>query len=191
MKAKKAAAYFGWFLFTAFLAWFCIISLATGKANITSHGFGIDDQGKVYIGNSNDIFVYSNQSLQYKINAMTSRGYFFRIEEDQTIHLSTSTEVYTIALDGEVLSMRIDNDHTYEDLKSGWRKQEFNNSSYQYSTKWGRYEIVKTVGDEKEVIFRMPVFDYIIKLCLLVFAISLILFIPTIIVKVRKSKIFE
>ena len=91
-----------------FVMLFCLVLLLTGKVSLSFSGFAVDCKERLYIGMRNEIRVYENGQIVRTISPQTSRAYRFTIQEDQTILLSTSTKVYTMDLEGNVLSCKED-----------------------------------------------------------------------------------
>lgn len=87
---------------------FCLVLIIAGKVSLSISGFAVDHEERLYIGLGNEIRVYENGQIVRTISPQTSRAYRFTIQEDQTILLSTSTKVYTMDLEGNVLSCKED-----------------------------------------------------------------------------------
>ena len=88
----------------------CFLLILTGKVTIQYQGFGIDSNEVVYVGKQRQIQKIYNNNVVATINPRTSRGYAFTVQNNDTILLSTSSTVYTLNLEGEVISKQEDID---------------------------------------------------------------------------------
>ena len=83
------------------------ISTDAGYVSISYNGFAIDSLDNLYVGKENKIEKYYNDVLIGTIDPQTSRAYAFTIKDD-TILLSTTSTVYTLDLNGNIVSERED-----------------------------------------------------------------------------------
>ena len=105
-------------------------------------GFAVDAEGCVYVGREAQICVYRDDNQIRTINAQTSRGYAFTIEDD-TIFLDTGSQTYRIDLQGNVVE---ESPTLSNSAKEKLRKVKVSGASYSYRTADGRsYSCVKTL----------------------------------------------
>ncbi len=164
---------------------FCSTSIATGKASVTMSGYAIDSSGNLYIGKEYEIQVYDSGILKYTINPQTSRAYVFTMDSNDRIILSTASTVYTMSLQGDVLSEIEDyGTSTYNKLAS--RKRFFtaaNGDKYTLVSILGRFVILR---NNREIIYKMPVLDYVVKMLWWLVYLSSLVIVPIILVKWRR-----
>ncbi|MHB8963504.1 MAG: hypothetical protein ACYC5K_10170, partial [Saccharofermentanales bacterium] len=100
----------------------CLSMIISGLVTLSLSGFAFDSSGRLYLGKDAAIEVYEGGTLKYRISPMTSRGYIFTIQSDDTILLSTSSVVYTMNLNGEVLTEEEDvGTKTFNKLQKDWK----------------------------------------------------------------------
>lgn len=143
----------------------CFILLISGKVSLNTYSFAVDSFGKLYVGKDSKIEVYIDQSLVKSIFPMTTKGYLFTIENDDSILLSDASTVYVMDLNGIVLSQREDQFSTvYSKLNSN--KEIFVTTSgmkYIKRNILGRIEITQDFENTSTVVYRMPLLDYVVK----------------------------
>jgi len=144
-----------------------VFSIIAGAANIGIPCFSVDSSERLYIGLSGKILVYDEGTQIASISPKTSRTYMFEVQSDDTIILSTSTTVYLLDLDGNVIDSWDDTGcNTYRDLQRGKRHQSSENGT-QYSIKsplgWTRI-----VRDGNELVYRISIYSYVMKLLLFI-----------------------
>ena len=93
-----------WFLA---LFTFMIVAFFTGMLTIVSgyaafYGFAVDSQANVYVGRDSWIRVYHGDREVRKISPQTSRGYSFRLENDELL-VYAGIYYYRMDQQGEVL----------------------------------------------------------------------------------------
>lgn len=165
----------------------CFLSMISGHVSISYSGFAIDSSDNLYVGKESKIEKYHDGVFIETINPKTSRGYAFTILDNDTILLSTASTVYTLDLDGNVISEREDfGTKTFNSLQHQKKFTAANGKTYFLKSSFGRKQIVSEDGD---VIYNMPVKDYIVKLLIITAFISVFIFIPIIIYKWRKAGI--
>ena len=90
----------------------------------------------------------------------------FTILEDDTILLAESYKVYSMDLNGNIFSEKTEDDkETYEYLRKEWK--EFlaaDGSIYRIKNKNTRYRIVRTFEGVEETVYKMPLFDFIVRI---------------------------
>lgn len=153
----------------------CVVLLITGIATPFLSGFAVDDRERIYIGGTQEIYVFYEGTQQTTIDPQTSRSYAFTITEDGKILLSTSTKVYLMDLDGTVQS-------EYEDIAADVYNQ-IKYRSHKYTTTSGDvYEMKAYLGwthivkNGLETVYRISFLSFVVKLLIFVSVISLIIF---------------
>lgn len=106
-----------WFL--ALLA-FMITAFCTGMMSMvggysTFYGFAVDSEANVYVGRDSWIRVYQGDREIRKFSPQTSRGYAFRMDNDELL-VYAGTDYFRIDLHGEVLE-RIEEEDLNVDLR--------------------------------------------------------------------------
>lgn len=169
MKNKKALMIYA--PVAGLVVLFCLYMIFSGKVSLSMNGFAVDKNEYLYVGKENVIEVYENDKLLRTINPQTSSAYIFTILNGDTILLSTSTKVYTMDLYGNVLSEKEDDmTKVYNDLKKA--KKEFaavNGEKYHLQNTFGRTYI----SNDTDVVYEMPILDYIVLIMLILTFISL------------------
>ena len=125
---------------------------SSGDGRVTC--FSVDSNGSLYIGKRGRIEVWQQGQLIRTIDPQTSRSYIFRVQENDTILLSTSTTLYTMALNGDILKTEEDHGaHMYNELQ----RQNRNGITNGESTYTRRNSILgtKIVKDGTEIVYRM------------------------------------
>ena len=116
-----------------------IVLITTGIAAPFIHCFAVDNQGLIYVGLENEIQVYDKNQHIRSISPQTSRGFMFTINKDNTILLSTADTVFSMDLDGNILSSHPDpGADTYNQIQ--YRKNHFT------TQKGDTYKIVSSLG---------------------------------------------
>ena len=164
----------------------CIFLIISGTVSLFLNGYGIDSSGNVYLGKDTKIEKYYNGAYVGTINPRTSRGYAFTVQSDDTLLLSTASTVYIMDLDGNILSQTDDvGTKIYNKLQS--EKKEFfasDGSRYIQYSSFGRTIIAHEEGD---IVYKMPLLDYVVKLLFCGEFIFAIILIPIIIYGWRKE----
>ncbi len=145
----------------------CLGLIISGTASLSISGFAVDDSDRLYIGASKEIRVYEDGKQIGSISPHTSRAYIFTITDGDTILLSTSTTVYRMDLDGNVLETKDDaGADTYNQLS--YRKRRFvseNGDTYEIASKLGRTAIIK---NKNTVVYQMDALSYAVKLLVII-----------------------
>ena len=151
------------------------------KVCISPSGFAIDSSGNLYLGKDSKIEVYEDSILIRTIPARY-RSYAFTIQKDDTILIGTSSVAYVLNLSGDELSKREEmGTETFNKLQRNKKHfQSANGDRYTMQSPFGRTMIVR---DGDEVVYKMPVWEYAVKLMLFFSFGSLIIFIPLLAVK--------
>ena len=141
------------------IMWICMILLISGRVSFFVNGFAVDADGQLYVGKGNKIIVFKDDVCIRKIEPPTSRTYKFTIADGQYITLTTSTEIYTMDLFGNIISKQPDEENKlYSELQ--WKKTYTDQKGFHYTLKsvWGRQAIYR----EGVQIYIMPTFDYVV-----------------------------
>ena len=139
---------------------FCLYLLVSGKASLAINGFAVDAEGRLYIGQEDEIVVFKNGVCVQTISPHTSRTYAFTVTDDQTILLSTSTKVYTMDLAGNILTEQLDEGtRIYNQLQHKKSFKDVNGAEYVLRSPWGRTGVYK----DGQQIYTMSTMDYTIK----------------------------
>lgn len=153
----------------------CSILIYTGTASPFISCFAVDSDNRVYVGQHNRIDVFDNGVLVNSIFSKTSRGYVFTVIEDDTIQLSTSTTVYTMDLDGNIISSCEDKgSHVYNQIQ----KIKFSS----ITTKDGTYCLrgifgwTRIVKNNAIVVYQLSPLSFAVKITLYTLAFSLVIF---------------
>ena len=169
----------------------CLFLIITGTVTIFLSGFAVDTDNRLYLGKDSRIEVFDNGILDHTISPKTSRGYIFTIQSDNTILVSTGSIVYNLDIDGNVILQEEDfRSRVYYAIKKNGNPYYANNGEkYVLKYPWGRTEIIHEGNDQTEIIYQMPVLDYVTEILLVISIISLFIFIPRLILKIRNIKI--
>lgn len=137
----------------------CSILIISESVSFSFHGFGIDSADRLYIGTGHKISVYEGKTEINTITTGTSRGFYFTIQRDDTILLSTSTHVYILDLQGSLIKeITQDIERTHGRIKDGrFRFQTASGDLYIASRPFGRL----TIHQGDDVVFKMPLLDYV------------------------------
>ena len=168
------------------IMWFCMGMIFSGTVSLSMNGFAVDKDGYLYVGKEKDIVVFNEGEIVRTISPKTSRGYQFTILSGEKILLSTSSVVYTMDLSGEILSKEEDvNTKIYNKLQ---REKSFftaeDGTEYHTRSYWGRTQICKN----NEVIYEMPLLDYIVRVLIIVVLIGLGILLITIFYPMIRDK---
>lgn len=154
----------------------CVMLVICNAVTLSIESFAVDSQNRIYISRPEEIHVYEGDRLVKRISAQTSRGYQFTVLKSDAILLSTSSNVYTMDLDGNVLSVREDvGTKTYNKLQ--YARKTFTShkgDQYQIRNEIGRTKIVK---NGTETVYQISVLSVIVKMLIALCIASIILFI--------------
>ena len=145
--------------------------------------FALDSSERLYIGYNQMIAVYDDGQKIASISPQTSRGYSFTINPDDTIFICTGDRSYLTDLDGNILE-------TYEDinLTTNWELQykgkSFTNSNGDIFKVRSSLGYTKIVKNGTEVIFRISLLSFIVKL-LIYIAVLVLIFVLIVVVSDR------
>ena len=166
-----------------------LFTIVTGKICVSYHGFALDDNANIYLGKGSNIEVLNHKGeVLRNISSYTSRGYKFTIAADNTIRISTGDYLYKTDLLGNLINKKVISDYTEDELV-GINGHEFttpDGTVYVMKNFILRTYIYRLEETKNIVIYKMPVFDYIIKLLAFICFISIIIVVPICIIKYRK-----
>ena len=162
-----------------------VILQVTHQVTLSYSGFGLDSSGVLYIGTDSSIEKYLNGEQIGKI-LKPSRGYAFAVQNDDTILLSTASIVYTMDLDGNILTQREDiGTETFNQLQKKNKLFLANDGkTYRLKLIFGRTCVV---SEEGEMIYQMPLLDYIASSVFFCSIFANFIVIPIIVYKWRKG----
>lgn len=145
----------------------CTALATTGLVWITFNGFGVDSSGRLYVGEGNRISVYENSQLLYKIQNNTGRGYVFTVQENDSILLASGSHICRMNLHGENIfpPMQDEGSNTTKKLEKS-KFDGFSRNGDVYSTK--QFLGYISIYRGEEVIYRMPLLNYVVKIGIIV-----------------------
>ena len=152
----------------------CIILLVSGTATLSISGFAVDDCERLYVGTAKAISVYEDGKLAYEIDPQTSRTYRFTVDDNGNLLLSTSTKIYIMDLEGNILETKEDaGADTYNQLS--YRKNKF------VSKKGDEYRLInfgraKIVKNGTQTIYQIDDLSFSVMVSTLVCTVGLLLF---------------
>lgn len=165
-----------------------LLAKITGKITISYVGFAIDHNNNIYLGKDSTIEVldYDGKVLR-SISPYTSRGYKFTITPDNQIKISTGDYLYLTDLSGNLISKKDISNYTDDDLLRENRYEFISSDGVHYKMKnhFLRPCIYRIDATKKTIIYKMPIFDYIVKLIMIACFLSFMIIIPVVILKCR------
>lgn len=152
----------------------CILLIGTGLVNPFIKCFAVDSAGKLYVGVTEQVLVYSDASIIRSFSSKTSRDYIFTITENDTILLATSSQNYTMDLYGNVLEIDEDKSGTqYPELQDNRTQLNLaNGDSYAVKNLLGWTKIVK---NGTTVVYQITGPSFLVKILLYLAVISFVL----------------
>ena len=159
--------------------------MLSGLVTLNIKGFGFDSKGYLYIGKEMSIEKYLGNSLVEKIYPHTSRDYSFSLQDD-IIYLSNIEDVYELDLAGNVITQHEDlHGKAFVELQEITEVTDSFGTSYKLMNSFGREYIESETG---EIIYKMPVWQYFIKLLLYLEIPLVLVFGILIVIKYRKVR---
>lgn len=152
----------------------CIILLISGTATLSISGFAVDDYDRLYVGTAKAISVYEGGKLAYEIDPQTSRTYRFTIDDNGKLLLSTSTKIYIMDLEGNILETKEDSGaDTYNQIS--YRKNKF------ISQKGDKYRLInfgraKIVKNGTQTVYQIDGLSFSVMVSMLVCTVGLLFF---------------
>lgn len=151
----------------------CILLIICGAATPFVQCFSVDQQERIYVGLNGKIEVYEHGKCIESFSPQTSRAYVFTILEDDSILLSTPSMVYSMDLHGNVLdSWKEDGTDTFNQLQ--YKRNRFTSLDGSQFRLKGNLGWTRIIKNNTDVVYRIPVFSFAVKLILYLWAISLI-----------------
>ena len=162
----------------------CMFLIISGKANVSINGFAVDRKGYLYIGQESKIEVIKESQVIRTVSPHTSRGYTFTIENEKIL-VGESCYIYTMDLNGEILSKNEDpfTEKTNEirSLKKVFIDED--GGKYKLINILGHYKVIRTKNGESITIYRMLLLDNIVLLLIQISSVIMAICIPIIVFK--------
>lgn len=110
------------------------------------HGFGVDSQGKVYLGKHSCIRIYQNEALLDTIQLPDYRYYWMTIENDHIV-IAGDSNVKKYTLQWELVSKEsVYSTDTYHTMRDNHASVAVNNTNYTIQRRWFQQTIVDENG---------------------------------------------
>lgn len=157
----------------------------TNRVSFTLSGYGVDSDGNLYIGKEHWVERIDSADSQGEKITDYYRSYYFTIGSEDTIFLTTGSNVYEMDLSGVVLCETSDPEYKLYDQLKRFPKTQYigaDGNQYQVTYNLGRYQI--TSGDT--LVYEMPASDY----CAMIvyFASMLLFFLSVVFLCVRRLR---
>lgn len=145
----------------------CLMLIISGTATLSISGFAVDNVDKLYIGKHKEIQIFEDGKLINSIRVPTSRTYVFTIQEGNKLLLSTSTKIYVMDLDGNILETKEDlGADTYNQIS--YRKRTFISDSgdtYKLSNLFGQTRVIKNNTD---LVYQIDGCSFVVKVLVVI-----------------------
>lgn len=134
--------------------------------HLSMNGFAVDSKNKIYIARDSCIEVYEDCAKQLKINPITSRGYNFHIDSNDFIFIETSTDIFKLDLNGNLVEkMEQTNNKYYYKSPFDYKVLEIENGKvYKWKSICLFNTITKTYEGNTMTVYRDNVFVYVLKI---------------------------
>ena len=126
-------------------------------------GFAVDDNRQLYVGKTSKIDVYENNEFVKTFKKVGAAIFSFTIN-DERLYLAAFAEVQVMDLSGNLIERIDDSAEPSEFYRLRKERKEFvtDEAKYVATEIFGYYKITKySIDGEKEVVYRMPTFDYV------------------------------
>jgi hypothetical protein len=134
-----------------------LLLLFTGNAAMDINGFGVDSQGRMYIGRLHQIDIYVDGEKQDTIQIPKYRVWTFSVQEDDTILLSDAKVAYTMDLSGNIISEADDSSaRTYAGL---WPRTKITGNDGKLYRVFGLWRTQIVCVENNEVVYQIPFVD--------------------------------
>lgn len=147
-----------------------MFTILPGIITISYNGFAVDQDGCLYLGKRNRIEVMDSKgALLRTIPAKSTLNYDFTILDNEIV-LRVGSNLYWLDLSGNVLKEELRSERWKEIIPPNNDDIFVDANGTKYTMEYSgflRTSIFKWNGDEKMEIFKMPLFDYSMRLVLI------------------------
>ena len=160
-KMSKYRLFF--FIIVIIIFWSSIFIEILGITDSSYVGFSVDSRQNLYVGRSRYIEVFDKYGAKIRqFPSMTSQGYAFKVVDNNLV-IATSTFIYTMNLDGEIIDKQEDRSaRLINEFKGSAHDFTLDNeTSYKSLSFLGYHIIIRYQGQNKDIVYRMPEKDYI------------------------------
>lgn len=170
------------------------VLMMSGKVLPFVDCFAVDASERVYIGGSDNIFVYEKGQLKYEFSdlpgfkGISMKGTFFTITGGNRFLMETGNRVYTLDLEGNVIGACDYSESTSVRLNAERNGKRFT------SQKGDHYELRNVLGwttitkNHREVVYEISALSYIVKISIIISVISSFLAIGTAVVTALRER---
>lgn len=163
-------------LFPLFLLILCTI--LPGVASITYNGFALDAESNLYLGKKGRVEVIDAEGTVIRtFHAKSFMHFDFTILDDEIV-MRVGTNLFWMDLQGNVIKEELKSERWKEILPPGGETVFVDENGTKYTMEYSgflRTSIFKWDGDRKEEIFKMPLFDYLMRLVLIITVIDIVI----------------
>ena len=175
----------------------CAFLGITGKVSLSYSGFAVDQDSNLYIGRDSianricmiDVVAPNGEVLR-QVSAQTSRGYCFDITKDNILRINVGSFVYETDLYGNVIRKKKTAELSYDQIPSTRIFHRFSSpDGHEYVARnpFFRPCVYRVDGNTKTLVYQMPLFDYVVKVVMMLAFLGLFIVIPIGIYQSRKS----
>ena len=172
------------FAVIVFVTFYISVALGLSGAIVSAHyGFAVDANGLLYVGKSRGIDVYdSGEFVRTVYNA--PRGYSFTIR-DEKLYIASTSRIKVMDLSGNLIEIIDDSVWPTEEYRIDKQKKEFVTDEARYTATniFEFYTITKHTEGGSEIVYHIPIIDYILNCTGAVFLVSIFVFLFKTIVK--------
>ena len=146
---------------------FILIIQITGKVCLSYYGFAVDKSNNIYLGKDKSIDVLNDKGeVINKIDPMTSRGYSFTITENDEIIISTGDYWYRKDLSDNLIEKNVINDYRENPIStfSRYKYSAADGTEYVMKMHFFRTHIYKIINGEYISVYKMPLFDFCVRI---------------------------
>ena len=168
-KKMKALAFFA--IPHGLVMIFCNLMILLGTVNLSINGFGVDSQGYLYVAEGTEICVYQND-VHVRTISLGSDTYAFAMGSDDVLLVAYPSAVDRMDKSGKVFE-------SWEDPSSVTYQQIKNSSKTMVTSDGDEYRKVSELGwtrivkNGTEVVYKISVLSFVVKLLLYVCTVSL------------------
>lgn len=165
---------------------FLLISL--GTASMEFRGFGIDADGKLYIGRLHQIEIYEDNTRVNTIIPPVERDWVMTVDPSGKIVISAAGFVLTLDVNGTVIDKQVDvNDKRYNEICVIQQLEDLDGNAYVLKHKWIRPTILKNGS----VVYMVPLIDSCVRALFVCGSIFLIIGIVACGIDNRNKRLFN